>query len=187
MHKYLIGLVALFSPFVLVNAADDICFSSASSIPMKATTPTGQFNDLKIDQNALVVTDKKTGLMWMRCTRGFEWNEVTLSCENNIANEVTVNWARALQIASEDSTTTGGYTDWRLPNVKELASIVERKCFGPAVNNDVFPGTVPGAYWTNTHVLSSDSAVRVVNFNRGGVTTSSASSLLYLRMVRDVN
>ncbi|MCI5123731.1 MAG: DUF1566 domain-containing protein [Candidatus Electrothrix sp. AR5] len=52
------------------------------------------------------ITDQATGLMWQEKDNGtgIEWPEALTSCEN---------------------ATTGNHTDWRLPNAKELHSIVD--------------------------------------------------------------
>lgn len=59
-----------------------------------------------IDNGDGTVTDRATGLMWMKedSKKGMTWEEALAYCEN-------LEWA--------------GYTDWRLPNAKELQSIVD--------------------------------------------------------------
>ena len=57
------------------------------------------------DNGDLTITDAATGLMWM---------------QNDMAS---TDWDNA--VASCESGTTAAYTDWRLPNAKELQSIVD--------------------------------------------------------------
>ena len=46
-------------------------------------------------------------------------------------------WIKAMQHAN--TTVYAGYDDWRIPNIKELQSIVEYKCKRLALNLAVFP------------------------------------------------
>ena len=180
MQKYFVGLIALLSPFATVNAAG-IC--QTGSIAMPASTPSSQFST--VVGNDDVIIDKKTNLMWQRCTYGFGYNASTSSCDDlQILSSAT--WMTALdEVKLENDTNSYGYSDWRLPSVKELASIIERQCVGLAINNVTFPNTSASMYWTNTHVLGSTS-IRTVNFG-GGVVGNSTSpdNVLKFRLVRD--
>ncbi len=59
-----------------------------------------------VDNNNGTVSDKATGLVWQQ--------------SDSLKG---LNWQQALQYAQES--TLGGYNDWRLPNAKELQSIVD--------------------------------------------------------------
>lgn len=59
-----------------------------------------------VDNGDGTVTDRATGLMWMKNDSGRP-----------------VNWEKALEYA--ENLEYAGYNDWRLPNVKELQSIVD--------------------------------------------------------------
>lgn len=43
--------------------------------------------------------------------------------------------------------------DWRIPNIKELSTIIERACTSPARNTDIFPVTVASVMWSSTLTL----------------------------------
>jgi hypothetical protein len=63
-------------------------------------------------------------------------------------------WPAALQHVEALNNGGGyaGYTDWRMPNAKEMASIIERSCTFPPFNTRVFNG-VPSnrqLIWTST-------------------------------------
>ena len=44
----------------------------------------------------------------------------------------------------------GGYSDWRLPAVKELSTIVIRDVYKPSINTFYFPNTMLLWYWSST-------------------------------------
>lgn len=68
-----------------------------------------------VDNNDETVTDNATGLMWQKADDG-----------------TSRDWQGALEYA--ENLTLVGYTDWRLPNIKELQSIVDySRC--PSVTN----------------------------------------------------
>jgi len=103
------------------------------------STPDTQFAD-----NADgTVTDNQTELMWMRCSLGQTLGGGTCS-----GTASTFNWQTAL-IAAE-SYSFAGFDDWRLPNVRELASIVEDSCFSPSINATIFPVTPIAWFWSST-------------------------------------
>jgi hypothetical protein len=123
--------------------------------------------------------DKTTGLMWMRCAYGQTWDSVNSTCTGNA---VELTWQDALQ-ASEQMT-EGGYTDWRLPNVKELATIVEKRCTDPAVNATLFPATPADNFWTSTTVTGSGSWAWSVAFYNGRNNTKEKLLDVHARFVR---
>jgi hypothetical protein len=42
------------------------------------------------------------------------------------------------------------YSDWRLPQLPELASIAERQCKSPRINLEIFPNTAADFFWSAT-------------------------------------
>ncbi len=97
----------------------------------------------RFDVAAGTVADTDTGLTWLRCSLGQTWDGETC------AGEVTsYRWQEALQAAEEES--YGAHHDWRLPNRKELASIVEFRCFQPASDPVLWPGIIAARYWSAT-------------------------------------
>lgn len=147
--KVLLCVTVLFGLTGTVEAA------CVNTIP--ANTPTARF----IISTDGTVTDTRTGLMWMRCSLGQVWNGTT--CTGSAAQYV---WADAL--AQADVSTYAGHGDWRLPNVKELVSIVERRCATPAINPEVFPATSSWKYWTSSpSVAGPGNWAVIVAFGQG--------------------
>ena len=61
----------------------------------------------------------------------------------------------------------GGHSDWRLPNQRELGSIVDYTVLMPAINALYFPNTVSSHYWSATTYVSSTSYAWGVSFYVG--------------------
>ena len=125
------------------------------SIP--ATAPASRFTD----NGDGTVTDKATGLQWKRCSEGQTWSSGTCT-----GSATTHTWQQALQLAGGVS--YAGQSDWRLPNVKELASIVELACSEPAIDLAAFPGPLGGfKVWTSSPAASQVNVAHGVNFSGG--------------------
>ncbi|MDN3682052.1 DUF1566 domain-containing protein [Vibrio tapetis subsp. quintayensis] len=136
------------------------------------STPSSRFN---IHGDG-TVTDKQTGLTWMRCSIGQTWQGD--NCTGNASNH---NWQQALTLAKDHE--FAGKNDWRLPNVKELASIVEVSCVTPAINTDIFSNTTDG-YLTSSSYARSNSYAWTVYFNGGYVNISGTKNYNRVRLVR---
>lgn len=127
------------------------------------------------------VTDTKTGLIWRRCAEGMTWSGVTC-----VGTASTYTHNAALQRA----TTQAGSVGWRLPNIKELSSIVDRSLTNPAIDRTTFPATPSNLFWSASPFVSTPSSAEVVDFGVGvvgGTNTNrnDPARPYYLRLVRD--
>lgn len=180
MHKSLIICCLLVALLPVVNA------QTCKPESISATTPTSQF----VDNHDGTVTDNKTGLMWMSCAEGQIWNGTTCS-----GNAGTFNWQAALQWVQDVNNGAGNnlnYTDWRMPNIKELASILEEQCSNPAINVALFPDTPSGVFWSSSHpafnAFNANSAYTAwyVDFNYGDYDIERKSIDHRVRLVRKI-
>ena len=140
---------------------------------IRASAPSSRFT---VDAKKATVLDKRTGLMWKQCSEGMGGP----SCATG-SPWVGV-WQSALARAT--ASTHGGYQDWRLPSAKELESLVERKCYSPAINQAVFPYTFPELYWSSTPLASFAGSAWVVSFWSGMVSDSWRDYTQMVRLVR---
>ena len=114
------------------------------------------------------VTDNSTGLMWQKCSLGLSDS----TCATGSAQTYT--WQAALAAANDNS--DYGYSDWYLPDLKELASLVEEACYNPAINETIFPATIISAfYWSASPLAYTSGLAWHVYFNNGGVSFSNPS------------
>jgi hypothetical protein len=144
-------------------------------------TPTSRYT---VDTAKGTVSDGQTGLMWQQCSLG-----QTASNGTCTGNATVVNWQGALG-AGEDSvlngSTVGGYDNWRLPNQKELRSIVATNCYTPSVNIGVFPSTLLSFYWSSSPYAADNGEFALgVTFDFGTDRVNRRStSDGYVRLVR---
>lgn len=98
-----------------------------------------------IDNGDDTIMDTLTGLMWQKGNSQRSWYLSLQYCE-----ELTL----------------GGYTDWRLPNIRELNSIVDYGRLAPAIN-PIFTCGPQDYFWSSTTVNFSTRNVWVVQFEYG--------------------
>lgn len=99
-----------------------------------------------VDNGDGTITDTCTGLMWQQHVTPFVWCEALAYCEG-------------LELA--------GHSDWRLPNVRELQSIVDYQRSNPAI--DPLFGPEAWRYWSSTSVVVNPHEAWYVNFDDGSV------------------
>ena len=110
-----------------------------------------------------IVSDNETGLQWQD-------NEDVLKQYMNL--EDAINYCETL--------TLGSHNDWRLPNIRELKSIVDDTKFDPSMSA-MFRFAKSGTYFSST-TSDYNGYVWYVSFIRGNHSTGSGSR--YIRCVR---
>lgn len=121
-----------------------------------------------IDGSGFCVTDNLTGLMWIRTP------DSTLRI-----------WQDAMTYAN-GFTNFCGYSDWRLPNRKELGSLIN---YGQAnsatwLNGQGFSNVQAGSYWSSSTYAYFTGYAWVVNMNYGSVGAGDRTGTYYVWPVR---
>lgn len=132
------------------------------------------------DNNDGTVTDNRLGLTWMRCSLGQTWENSNCS-----GDAMVLNWQQALVAAHGYE--YAGKNGWRVPNVKELASITERQCVRPAVNQYLFPNTPADDFWTSTPAIADQQRAWVIAFFNSSNSIKDKNAFVYTRLVRTAN
>lgn len=142
-----------------------------------------------IDHGNGTVTDTKTGLMWKRCSEGLSGD----NCEHGKAEEYTYDDA----VKRFKHVDYAGYSDWRLPTVDELKTLVycskgiENKKSGscndgserPTINQQAFPNTV-WWYWSGSPFAGYSDYAWSVHFNNGSPGFGYRNARGAIRLVR---
>jgi len=116
-----------------------------------------------------VVADSATGLAWQD------------DYSDNGGTIKSATWQDALVYCEELS--LGGKNDWRLPNMRELKSIVDDTKYNPAINS-IFINVSSNNYWSASTVVSDSSITWIVSFNNGDDGWNSKTNENYIRCVR---
>lgn len=94
----------------------------------------------------------------------------------------TLTWEEALHYA--DTLSIGGFSDWRLPNIKELRSISDVHLIGPSLDGGVFGNEGARKYWSSTTLQNQPLKAWYMN-TQFGITTYDAKTLRHdVRCVR---
>jgi hypothetical protein len=134
---------------------------------IRATAPDSRFSH---NGNG-TVTDLATGLIWKQCAEGLSGTGCTAG------SVASLTWAQALQRAADAD--FAGSSLWRLPNKNELASLIERRCYAPAINARFFPNTPSSWFWSSSpNAYDSDNAW-FVDLSHGGVGDTGKGGAYY--------
>lgn len=176
-----------------VRTGQTQCWDSAGTLI--ACAGTGQDGEVQsgatpsfVDNGDGTITDQRTGLMWEK-----------LADDGSIHDkDTTYNWTNAF---AKIATLNGGggfagFTDWRLPNVNELQSLVNYGISGPAAHTAFHTGCAPACtvltcsctqsagYWSATTYRPGPSLALRVNLFDGTVSFNGKGSANGVRGVR---
>ena len=110
----------------------------------------------------VVSTDLLTGLVWLRDASTPTYG----TCTGGL-----MSWYEALDyIACLNSNVVLGVSDWRLPNRKELFSLIDREQRNPCLPSDhYFEDVELGYYWTSTTYAYQSSRAWIIDMRDGDV------------------
>jgi hypothetical protein len=171
-----------------------MCWDSGGTLV--ACAGTGQDGDVRAgtplsytDNGDGTIIDNNTGLVWEKLSMD--------GTVHDVGNAYTWDQAFSGHVATLNSGAgLAGHTDWRLPNVKELQSIVNYERFGPAVSSAFNTGCMSGCtvltcsctassfYWSSTTEASGPGDAWVVFFKDGDVVVFGKNVFGFVRGVR---
>ena len=113
-----------------------------------------------VDLGPVSFFDPRTGLEWQKAfVDGQTWTEALDDCE---------------------SSTAGGKTDWRLPNIKELATMIDEGHVSPAADPALFPGLLPTlVLYSSTPDVTTPGVIWTVEYIDGQWNSGNTADLPY--------
>jgi len=170
---------SLLTQVILVGAAS--AQGAAAQQTCDAGLSTLQLTRFR-DNGDGTVTDVDSKLMWMRCSSGQSW--VNDQCTGQAT---TYNWPDAVREANQISRSGDAFfNDWRVPALRDLATITDRGCENPRTNLLLFPDTPSSAFWTSTPRPGAkpEDMAFALSFGAEGVLAASKDERFYVRFVR---
>ena len=127
------------------------------------------------DNGDFTVKDNRTGLTWQKCSMG-QTNDA--SCSGTTA---TSTWVASIAACSALNFAN---KTWRLPNIKELQSLVDTEIVSTAaINTTIFPSTFPLNYWSSTGYALTTTNGWSINFLTGSAAFTSKGAAYRVRCV----
>ena len=127
------------------------------------------------------VRDAQTRLVWRHCVEGMAWNGTTCKGKPELYT-----WPDALAHAQAAAAKSG--QAWRVPNVKELESLVDPSVGYPSIDATIFPGTPAQYTWTSSPFSiggPTSAYANIVDFGTGVVYIDAWTVQRPVRLVRD--
>ena len=130
------------------------------------------------------IKDKNTGLIWEMKVAGsgcLHCVDDTYRWSGDGSQETIWDWLDAIN--TEGVKGYAGYDDWRIPNRRELESIVNLGLFNPAID-PIFGPTFTSNYWSSTTNAFSTFDAWFVSFFIGNVGIDDKTLDVFVRAVR---
>jgi len=154
-----------FAWYVYFNYGDVSIDIKSGSYYVRAVRG-GTYSAAFVDNGDGTVTDTSTGLRWQQATGN---------------NGVEMTWKAALAYC--ENLSLAGFTDWRLPTIKELSSLVDLSSSSPTTDPN-FRDTKSDYYWSSSTYANYTRFAWYVDFGNGTGYNYLKSDRHYVRAVR---
>ncbi len=139
-------------------------------------------NGAELPDNAAFVDDGGPWVMIRDNVTGLIWEIKTKVNQND-----TYNWqdAQDVFITGLNESNFGGFSDWRMADVKELYSLIDRFDYlGRFIDKKWFPNTEMTSYWSSTPNVYKNNCVWVVDFSDSCDNPKNKTDSNHIRAVR---
>lgn len=138
---------------------------------------TGSYHDLG---NGTLL-DTRTGLQWMRCALGQQWDGQT--CVGEAGMWIWVDLSASVE-SFNNLSGCGGLRDWRIPTIDELKTLIDDSNSLQAIAWEAFPKTSRGRFWSSSPCVGNSNDAWSADFGNNYVFCSSKNYQRYVRLVR---
>ena len=145
--------LSLFGVEIVINKSQEI-----PQIPQKSP--------FVRDSAKEIVTNIKTGLVWQ---------------DDASVKSVIKNWSDAKHYCKNIN--FAGYSDWYLPTISQLESLVDTKSYNPAIKKE-FKNVISSGYWSSSPGVSDSSSAWHVYFEYGNSSYYGKANNNYVRCAR---
>jgi hypothetical protein len=141
-----------------------------------------------------MVRDDVTGLIWevkksdqtiQDKSRQFSWYDPSDITNGGYSGTNTDGTDTNDYIRTLNTHAYGGFTDWRLPNIHELATLLNMGKTNNGIQTQFFPNTMNGGYWTCTTYADASQKAWHISFVTGKNAYDDKSKSMYVRAVRN--
>ncbi|MEI6263444.1 MAG: PEGA domain-containing protein, partial [Deltaproteobacteria bacterium] len=134
-------------------------------------------------QSWLMVLDSETNLIW----EVKQNKDGVKDYDNPNDADNTYTWDESNQkfINALNAAHLGGFSDWRLPSLREIKTLVVFSRRSPAIDTDYFPNTQSSFYWSSTTYADSTSYAWGVYFKGVDDHGYGKGDSYYVRAVRE--
>ena len=178
------------------DTGQDLCYDNAAAISCPGLLEAFYGQDThyqpqhprsytKLGVNGVELPDTATQPQWLMTrdnVTGLIWE---IKTADNMGDSYT--WANATSVFLAGLNAAGGFggfSDWRLPTVKELSSLVDSGFSNPAIDEAWFPQTLSSGFWTSSDFILIPTRAWVVGFSNGFAAGAGKDGGWHARAVR---
>ncbi|MGH1540716.1 MAG: DUF1566 domain-containing protein [Arenicella sp.] len=135
-----------------------------------------------IKKNNAIVIDEKQKKMWLNCRLA---SAIETICDSD---DTKLSWYDLeIELGKIPAQGLHGFSDWRLPTIKEILSVVDKDCYVVDIFERRFPTLPASYYWTDKpYVLNSTIGFDVRNNHAYTVLGYYPHMQRYVHLVRDL-